>query len=69
MSLALLPVNMLQRHDSARRLVDELTGLLASGELSLRVNAFPVSQDNPVFDLLARPDRRAGLHLTPELSP
>ena len=52
--VALLPVNMLQRHDSARRVIDELTGLLAGGELTLRVSAFPMAPDSPVFDLLSR---------------
>ena len=52
--VALLPVNMLQRHDSARRVIDELTRQLARGELTLRVAAFPMVPDNPVFELLAR---------------
>ena len=65
--VALLPVNMLQRHDSARRVVDELTGLLARGELTLRVNAFPMVADSPVFDLLSRGqiDGRACISPTP----
>ena len=59
--VALLPVNMLQRHDSARRVIDEVTALLAGGELTLRVTSFPMVADSPVFDLLAhgRIDGRA----------
>lgn len=52
--VALLPVNMIQRHESAHRVVGELTALLARGELTLRVAAFPMVADSPVFDLLAR---------------
>ncbi|WP_344307784.1 quinone oxidoreductase family protein, partial [Fodinicola feengrottensis] len=51
--IALLPVNMLQRHDSALRVVDELTQLVARGELTLHVTAFPMVADSPVFDLLS----------------
>jgi NADPH2:quinone reductase len=52
--VALLPVNMLQRHASALRVIDELTGLLVGGDLTLRVSAFPMIPDSPAFDLLAR---------------
>ena len=59
--VALLPVNMLQRHDSARRVLDGLSELLAAGELALRVTSFPMVADSPVFELLksGRIDGRA----------
>lgn len=52
--VALLPVNMLQRHDSARLVIDELSELLARQQLTLRVTPFPMVANTPVFDLLAR---------------
>lgn len=63
--VALLPVNMLRRHASARRVLPQMSRLLAQGELSLQVSKYPMAADTPVFELLAGGAIKGRACLTP----